>query len=226
MKFVCFDMETSGLNRNSKIYSIGGIVFEQDSDYGPIVRGSIKLFHEFFRTDYPVTPQVTSITGLTRGIINENAGDLYFEEKLDKFMPFFREPNTTFIGYNIKSFDCQVLNNSLLSCGETPVDFSLCRDVMIESRRMLQKTVFAPLARTNIKQGLAVNLLIKEGNRIHPSFNKQTDEGLESLFFRFCDANNFTGSKIAQLHSALYDSFLCYLLFVRMNKITREGLLD
>lgn len=226
MKFVCFDMETSGLNRNSRIYSIGGIIFEQDGDFGPIVRGSTKMFHEFFRTDYPVTPQVTSITGLTRETINRNANDLYFEEKLDKFMPFFREPDTTFIGYNIKSFDCHVLNNSLLSCGEAPVNFSLCRDVMVESRRLLQRTVFAPLARTNIKQGLAVNLLIKQGDRIHPNFRQQTDAGLEELFFKFCDANGFTGNKVAQLHSALYDSFLCYLLFVRMNKIKREGLLD
>ncbi len=225
MRVVCFDMETSGLNRDSRIYSIGGISFEQESPFSPVTRGSIRLFHEFFRTDYPVTPQVTSLTGLTRDSVNRNAGNLYFEEKLEKFMPFFREPNSTFVGYNIKSFDCHVLNNSLVSCGEAPVDFSSCRDMMVESRRVLQRTVFAPLARTNIKQGLAVNLLYKQGNRIHPSFNQSTDSEIEQLFFQFCDATQFKGDKVAQLHSALYDSFLCYLLFVRINTITREELL-
>lgn len=218
-------METSGLQRNSRIYSLGGIVFETKEEFGPVVKGSTKIFHEFFRTDYPVSPEVQHITGLNRQVINDNAQNLYFEEKLDDFMPFFKGDDITYVGYNIKSFDNLVLNNSLRSCGEEEIDFSHCRDMMQESRGVLKYTVFEPFARKNIKQYQAVNFLIKEGNRINPCFKKLTDKDLENLFFGFCDANGFKGNALAQLHSALYDSFLCYMLIVRINHIKREKLL-
>ncbi len=95
--YVSFDIETTGLRRNSQILEIGAVKVENGSEVG--------YFSELINNLNPVPAEITALTGITTEEIEKYGGDL--KETLEKFRDFIGDK--ILIGHNIVSFDCPII---------------------------------------------------------------------------------------------------------------------
>lgn len=94
--FVAFDIETTGLNRDSYIIELGAV---------KVVNGKVtEVFDEFVKPDISIPPQVTAITGITDKDV-ANAKDI--THILKEFQSFSK--GFVLLGHNAINFDCKVV---------------------------------------------------------------------------------------------------------------------
>ncbi len=96
--FVCFDIETTGLARNSHIIEIGAV---------KVVAGKItESFCEFVNPGIPIPAQITGITGITDQMVAD-ADDI--QTVLKRFKAF--SSGFALVGHNAIQFDCQIMRH-------------------------------------------------------------------------------------------------------------------
>lgn len=96
--FVAFDIETTGLERTSKIIEIGAV---------KVVNGVITdSFQEFVNPGILIPPVITHITGITDEMVND-ADRIY--DVLPRFKNF--AGNNILVGHNAISFDCKIMGH-------------------------------------------------------------------------------------------------------------------
>lgn len=96
--FVAFDIETTGLPRNSEIIEIGAV---------KVVNGVITdSFQEFVNPGILIPAEITQITGITNEMVC-NADRIY--NVLPRFKAF--AGNNILVGHNALNFDCKIMGH-------------------------------------------------------------------------------------------------------------------
>lgn len=96
--FVAFDIETTGLPRDSEIIEIGAV---------KVVNGEIcDSFQEFVNPGRPIPSEITQITGITDEMVAD-------ADKIDVVLPRFRAfaGNNILVGHNALNFDCKIMGH-------------------------------------------------------------------------------------------------------------------
>lgn len=96
--FVAFDIETSGLPRNSQIIEIGAV---------KVINGIITdAFSEFVDPGIPIPYNITQLTGITNEMV-KGAG------KINEVLPEFKKfaGNNILVGHNAVCFDCKIMGH-------------------------------------------------------------------------------------------------------------------
>lgn len=96
--FVAFDIETTGLERNSKIIEIGAV---------KVVNGVItESFQEFVDPGIILPYEITKITGITDEM-------LVGADKITEVLPRFKKfaGNNILVGHNAIQFDCKIMGH-------------------------------------------------------------------------------------------------------------------
>lgn len=96
--FTAFDIETTGLARNSEIIEIGAV---------RIVNGIITdCFNELVDPGILIPSRITYITGITDEMVNGC-------DRIDKVLPRFIEfaGNDVLLGHNAVNFDCKIMRH-------------------------------------------------------------------------------------------------------------------
>lgn len=96
--FVAFDIETTGLPRNSQIIEIGAV---------KVINGVItEAFSELVDPGITIPYYITQLTGITDEMVN-GAG------KISEVMPEFKKfaGNNILVGHNAIGFDCKVMGH-------------------------------------------------------------------------------------------------------------------
>lgn len=96
--FTAFDIETTGLARNSNIIEIGAVK----------VRNGIIIdsFNELIYPEMPIPSRITYITGITNAMVR---GCDTVEKVLPRFVQFAGDD--ILLGHNIVSFDCPIVRH-------------------------------------------------------------------------------------------------------------------
>lgn len=96
--FVAFDIETTGLPRNSEIIEIGAV---------KVVNGIITdCFEEFVNPGILIPPEITYITGIDDEMVKD-ADKIY--DVLPRFLKF--AGNNILVGHNAVNFDCKIVGH-------------------------------------------------------------------------------------------------------------------
>ncbi len=96
--FVAFDIETTGLARNSEIIEIGAV---------KVINGVITdSFQEFVNPGILIPPAITQITGITDEMVSD-ADKIY--DVLPRFKAF--AGNNILVGHNAINFDCKIMGH-------------------------------------------------------------------------------------------------------------------
>ena len=96
--FVAFDIETTGLPRDSEIIEIGAV---------KVVNGEIcDSFQEFVNPGRPIPSEITQITGITDEMVAD-------ADRIDVVLPLFRAfaGNNILVGHNALNFDCKIMGH-------------------------------------------------------------------------------------------------------------------
>ena len=96
--FVAFDIETTGLPRDSEIIEIGAV---------KVVNGEITdSFQEFVNPGILIPPEITQITGITNEMVSD-------ADKIQVVLPRFKAfaGNNILVGHNALNFDCKIMGH-------------------------------------------------------------------------------------------------------------------
>ena len=98
MSFTAFDIETTGLPRNSEIIEIGAVK----------VRNGVvtEIFNEFVNPCRPIPAEISGLTGITDEMVAD-------ADTIDSVLPRFKEfaGADILVGHNAINFDCKIMGH-------------------------------------------------------------------------------------------------------------------
>ncbi|XP_061186114.1 uncharacterized protein LOC133195733 [Saccostrea echinata] len=128
---IFFDLESTGLARNSHITQMAA-VFEEE------------VFSEYVTPEVPITQKATEVTGITFSAgkmfcRNVEVNALKLTAAVDSILDFFSkfQSKVVLIGHNVKSFDCHLFLNAVEACGKTD-EFSKCIAGFIDTKLLFR----------------------------------------------------------------------------------------
>lgn len=192
MKYIFFDLETTGLARTSDILEFGAIVCNQD-----II--PVSFHHEYFLTDKPVPQSAVNVHGLTQQKL-EFLANRDFMAAAPDIANLITAKDTYVCGHNIVNYDLPVLKSNLSRAGISLDTAKLsCMDTLLISKEKVPGPHKLDI--------LTSNLLRKRGMSM-----KEINAAFDSLV----ESSGLDIDTEMRYHSALYDSFLSWCTFLQL----------
>lgn len=193
MSYIFYDVETTGLNRNSDILSLAAIKCNDQFEIQSV-------YNEYFLYGAEVPSGAVAVHGLTAQKL-EFLADRDFMQAAPDVYKFFSEQGATLGGHNIEQYDNKVLIYNLEICGfKLPVTHTV--DTLVMARQHLTGSHKLE----NCVRTLAATL-------------SKPSNFLETLFSETKILTDNIVDNDMRYHSALYDAFCSYCIYILMNKI-------
>lgn len=189
MNYLFFDLETTGLSRNSDILEFAAILCDSNLDI-------VKVYNEYFLYDDEIPSSAIAVHGLTTQKL-EFLAHRDFMCAADEIYSIVSAKNTYLCGHNVANYDLPVLRSNLNRCGyslaankEQCVDtLSLAKQKLTGSHK-LEEALKTALKSTPVSMQDILNTFDSDIFRKH---SPDTD---------------------ARYHCALFDSFASYCLYL------------
>lgn len=191
MKYLFFDLETTGLRRDSDILEFGGLLFNNELKL-------IKVLNTYYNCD-DIPASATNVHGLTPIKLQMfNAVD--WESDAEYIFDLVAADDVILCGHNIISYDIPVLESNLERSG-----FSLDIDKLKVIDTMRQYADAYPGSKS-LSAALATAA---------KSMNSSIAE-VKSLFQSSTPITDKIADKSAFFHNALFDAFSSYIIYVSL----------
>lgn len=200
MNYIIFDTETTGLKSNDEVIQFSAIVC--NSAFRVI--GAENFFSYSIVS---IDPGAQAVHGISREKLYVLSGGKGFEEQFYKFTKKYVTDDTVWIGYNI-SFDKRLINQTLQNGGEPPFEFGQ------ETKRLGVASVapgrwyFDAMKPISAAMRSPRSLKLADAGKALAKYYKPGQ--VEAMFDTLCKKIGVNTD--AQFHSALYDSFVTFLL--------------
>lgn len=192
MNYIFFDLETTGLARTSDILEFGAIKCNAEAL-------PVQFHHEYFTIDHPVPQSAVNIHGLTQQKL-EFLAERDFLSAAKDIYEIITSSNTFICGHNIINYDLQVLKSNLSRAGITlDINKLKCIDTLQLARDKV--------AGSHKLDVVVTNLIRQKG---------MTLKELNKTFDSLVNASEIDVNSEMRYHSALYDSFLSWCVFLQL----------
>lgn len=192
MSYIFFDVETTGLSKQSDILALAALITNDDLQIE-------EIYNEYFLYGAEVPSGAAAVHGLTAQKLAFLADRDFTTAAKDVFELF--SGNKVLAGHNVVNFDIPVLKNNLQVNGYDLKVMQTC-DTLTLAR--------AHLAGSH-KLGDCVQTLAE--------ITKNPDDYLEQLFKKTPQLVEKVIDKDMQYHSALYDAYCSYCIYVIMKRL-------
>lgn len=191
MKYLFFDLETTGLRRDSDILEFGGLLFNNELKL-------IKVLNTYYNCD-DIPASAINVHGLTPIKLQMfNAVD--WESDAEYIFDLVAADDVILCGHNIISYDIPVLVSNLERSG-----FSLDIDKLKVIDTMRQYADAYPGSKS-LSAALATAA----------KANNSSIAEVKSLFQSSTPITNKIADKSAFFHNALFDAFSSYIIYVSL----------
>lgn len=193
MSYIFYDVETTGLTRNSDILSLAAITCNDRFEIQSV-------YNEYYLYGAEVPSGAVAVHGLTAQKL-EFLADRDFVQAAPDVYKIFSDSNAVLGGHNIEQYDNKVLVHNLRMCG-----------FQISPMQVIDTLAIA-------RQHLAGSHKLESCVRTLASITNNPGNFLESLFSETKILMDSVIDKDMQYHSALYDAFCSYCIYILMSEI-------
>lgn len=190
--YIFFDVETTGLSKHSEILELAAICANDNLEI-------TNVYHKYYYTEDEVPSGAAKVHGLTRQRL-EFLANTDFITDAENIYDLFDSPDVVLVGHNVKAYDLPVLKNALNRCG---YDLVLSEDDCIDT---LLKAKADYKGKHDLESAVTHYL-----NRVN-----KTKAYMDSLFSSCKSIQDAVIDPKSKFHSALYDTFATYVLYMLM----------
>ena len=220
MKYMLFDVESTGLGLHDEVIQFAGFLLQED--FATIE----KIVNFYCDTDTPISAGALAAHHITATELHKRSGGVTFEQRYQILKDIFDQDDITFITYNA-AFDFRIFNQTLTNNGLAPYKFPPIETRLHKSGRhslclMNASTEVANggRKRKNIETVLNKRVLTEFYNSLNingrlngiidPNDTDRLLQAMNAIYASICKQHNLEDS--GTLHNALYDTFLSWLI--------------
>lgn len=191
MKYLFYDLETTGLTKQDEVIQFGGIL--TDAKLQPQ-----KAFSFYCYTQVPIAKKAAAVHGITAGKLMKLSDGLTFEDQFYD-ASFMKEKDLTWISYSTSGFDERVIEQTLKNNGLPEYDFGSALPYFKDATGIHHLDAYSVL-RNRCYCGR--NNKLSQLPKSIPDGEQRIDEMYARLFNGKVSGN--------QYHDALYDAFVLW----------------
>ena len=209
MKYFLYDVETTGFSKRDEVIQFSGYLLNDNLRKEQIIN-----FYAY--TQVESHPDALKVHHLDKKLLWELSQGKTFEEQIFQYEFLFKEPNITFVGYNIQ-FDNRLVNQTLKNNGYDSFNFGNKVTALTKLEGRYYFDLMPPMSSMfnhGIKMKLSDTIAqikfksLKEINEVYDVIFKNV--GMPSGFSQDLAKQN----EISKFHNSLYDSFIYWCLLL------------
>lgn len=199
MKYIVFDVETTGLNKADEVIQFSAIVMNESFK-------SERAINFYCETQAPISAEAYNVHHLSKEKLHTLSEQMVFEDNWLKLIESLHGEQIVWIDWSVGGFDERIVNQTLTNNGledyfhfQRFANIGECKKNFL-STFDLMKVVSNKMGKARMKLGDAAKTL--------PYSKSQIDFAYDKLANQF---NNIDESM--RYHNSLYDTFVTWLLF-------------